>query len=168
MSPTRVSGHRPEPRPPGAVIWAGKSEPERGSSTSPAPRRACSAVSRVRCAGSGSQAAPTWGGQEVSARAPDDSRTSQLPPPAQPDPPPEAGESGERRSSTGVRSAWNSSCAEVCGVRGAPGRGGSGQGGSGAGGSGSPRAALRALRWPRGWRRGQPRSPNHALFLEKE
>lgn len=38
----------------------------------------------------------------------------------------------------------------------------------GLGGSGSPKVALRTLLRPRGWCGGQPRSPNHAPFLEKE
>lgn len=38
----------------------------------------------------------------------------------------------------------------------------------GLGGAGSPKAALRALLRPCGWCSGQPRSPNHAPFLEKE
>lgn len=60
-----------------------------------APRRASSTVFRVRSARLGSQAAPTWEEQEVSAREPDDSRTPRLLPPAQPDLPPEAGKRRE-------------------------------------------------------------------------
>lgn len=62
---------------------------------SSARRRASSAVFRVRSAPCTSPAAPTWEEQEISARAPDDSQTSRRPSPAQPDPPPEAGERRE-------------------------------------------------------------------------
>lgn len=125
-----------------------------------APRRASSTVFRVCSARLGSQAAPTWEEQEVSAREPDDSRTPRLSPPAQPDLPPEAGKRREAvlRAVLHWRPERLKLALRVCRPRGAP----------ELGGSASPRAALQALLRSRRWRRGQPRCPSHAPFLEKK